>query len=351
MTIEIMDGNQFNLDPTILSAVELSKKLETFQATLSRAGRSAVQDHKTGRIDAFTMRPQDLKLVQYFNTRIPTQALREHIDDLKAKIKANGFLKNHPISVFVQKVNANTYEFWVTDGNCRMTAVNELIAEGEDIAGVPILLEPEGTTLEDITARLVINNSGKSLSLLEVGLVLNRLMSYNYTIEDAAIKTGLKISQAKRAMVLVGAPTEIRALIIAGKVSETLAVDMLNEHGAHAVTLLKQGEAAAGANGKAKVTRKTVEQFDSKKMMRRVIQKHAERLHEQAALLSGTHESVKMVMEDPSVQLLSDGSREAINLMAERLNELTALLAEISEKATPAEDPVAGQEQASEQFA
>lgn len=317
----------------VLQAIERSKQLEVFNATLVRQGRSALDSKKLGRVDAFTMDPRDLKIVPMFNTRIPSAAYRAHIDDLKAKIRKHGYLKNHPMSIFIQKIDQGTVEFWVTDGNTRLAAVLELLGEGVNIHGVTVVLEPDGTTLSDITARLVINNTAKPLTDLEIGLVLKRLISYGHALEQAAEMINLKVNDAKNLLVLIGAPDEIRAMVIAEEVSTTLALQYMKKHGAKAVDVLKTGLDAAKGLGKRKVTQKTLDRLDPGALMKRVVKKNADRMHVEITRATVITQELRQAIDDPALANLSVESRKAIQAALDHLSSLSTLVGEIQSNA------------------
>jgi len=108
--------------------------------------------------------PRILVIEDQFNPRDYTlPENRAHLDELKQSIRANGTIK--PLLV---RWDAATKSAIVVDGECRLRANLELIAEGEEILAVPCVQVAGGNEAERLLTAITAN-TGKSLSKWELG--------------------------------------------------------------------------------------------------------------------------------------------------------------------------------------
>ena len=117
---------------------------------------------------------------------------------------------------------------------------------------------PQGTSLEDITIGLVTNNSGRQLEPLGIAIVIKRLVGYGLSNDEIAKRLGFTSGYIGQLLILIGAPKKIRDLVSDGKVSASLAVTVLKDHGEDAVSVLETSLVAAVVSGKTKVTAKNL---------------------------------------------------------------------------------------------
>lgn len=197
-----------------------------------------------------------IKVLDNFNVRVHNKAYEAHIEELKASILANGFMRDRALSGYVAK-QAGENVIYVVDGHSRLEAVKRAIAEGAEITSLPVITKPAGTSAEDLLVGLVVSNSGKPLSPMEKAAVAKRLT--NFGMDDKAIATrfGVTAGYIKDLLMLMGAPKKIRDLVEAGKVSAANAVAAMKKHGDGAAEYLEDAAEEVAESG-GRITKKTM---------------------------------------------------------------------------------------------
>lgn len=203
-----------------------------------------------------------------FNVRLPSAELDQHIRALADSIKANGFFAHSPLAGYVKNVDGK-HVLMLTDGHCRLKAVKLAIQEGAEIGELPVVASSQGTNIEDLTAALVVKNTGKRLTSLERGIVVKRLLLYNWDQEKITQKTGISAAEIDSLMVLMSAPQEIRGMVERGEVAAKVAVAEIREKGSGAVESIKKMKAVAKVKGHAKVTSRHRDGATIKKVLRK----------------------------------------------------------------------------------
>jgi len=206
------------------------------------------------RKDMFQADPRVLKMKDGWNARHDTVELRNANAQLKESIRANGVLE--PLTV-IQDAD----EFYVTNGHRRLTAVQELIAGGVEIATVPVRLEERGTNEADHVLSMITRNSGKPLTPLETAEVVKRLLGFGWDLSKVAFKTGFTPSHLDWLLKLLEAPEPVKAMVSQGDVSATLAAKVVKEAGAAAAPgILQTASDLAKADGKTKAKPRHVQE-------------------------------------------------------------------------------------------
>jgi Predicted transcriptional regulators len=208
--------------------------------------------------DFWSVPPSMLRVIDGFNGRIRTPAYLEHLARIKDSIRENGYYQDKPLAGFVAKGENGDDVIYVTEGHTRFEAVRELIEEGVEIERVPVVVKPNGTTMEDLTFALVTSNEGRPFTTFETALMVKRLVGMGVDEATIAKRLGFKAGKAyvDDLLSLAGAPKAIRDMVIAEKISATLAIQELKKHGAKAVDRLKAAVAKAEASGKKKASAK-----------------------------------------------------------------------------------------------
>jgi ParB-like chromosome segregation protein Spo0J len=158
---------------------------------------------------------------------------RAHLDELKQSIRVNGTLV--PLLV---RYDAGSKSAILVDGECRLRANLELIAEGAEIAAVPTIQVSGGNEAERLLTSITAN-TGKPLSKWELGTAFERLYKFGWSEDQIAAKTGYRLSFIAEARELADAPMEIKQLLSARAVTPSLALDELRANGAAAVQTLQ----------------------------------------------------------------------------------------------------------------
>jgi ParB/RepB/Spo0J family partition protein len=167
-----------------------------------------------------------------------------HLDELKRSIREMGVL----IPLLVRYDAARKAAICV-DGECRLRAVLELIAEGVEIETVPTIQVPGGNEQDRLLTRLTAN-TGKPLSKWESGIAFRQLFNFGWAEAKIATKTGYAERYIREAMELADAPEEIKRLLSSQAVTPSLALAELRANGAAAVETLQAAAKAAQSTGK-----------------------------------------------------------------------------------------------------
>ena len=187
------------------------------------------------------------------NIRHDTPRLREANAELKESIRARGFLR--PCTLTVRRSPDDEYMI-VVNGNRRLAMVNELIAEGVDIRGLPCVPEPAGATDATRVIDRFVANQGLPNTPQEYWEGIQKLQSYGWDDADIAAKLGRSRTWLTNIIDLATAPSDVQAVIADGSVSPTQAVALIREHGADAAEIVKEAKAKTG---KAHVTKKALD--------------------------------------------------------------------------------------------
>jgi ParB/RepB/Spo0J family partition protein len=208
-----------------------------------------LRDLKLSARDQFIFDPQSIHIEQGHNPRnykLPEN--RAHLDELKISIKDQGVLV--PILV---RYDAGERVAVLVDGECRLRAVLELIAEGAEIPGIPAIQVPGTNEIERLVIALTAN-TGKPLSKWESGAAFTRLIRFGMEIPTIAKKLGYTERFVKESMELTDAPEEIKVLLSESAVTPSLALYHIRKSGTGAVMTLRSKVNEAKSKGKKTAT-------------------------------------------------------------------------------------------------
>lgn len=217
-----------------------------------------------------------LVILPDFNVREHDAKREERIRRYADDMKANGYLMSKPMEVFVDDQG----RIIVTDGHTRHESMALARSEGaQNLEQVPVVPAPAGTTMKDLTVNLHKSNDGEKLSPLGLSILVERLVKqFGMTTAEAAKELSMSPKYSKQLLLLAEAPARIREMIMAGLVSATFAIQVLEEHGENALEVLEQSLAGAKAKGKKRATKKNSRTAEDKKVLE--IQKHAVTLYQ-----------------------------------------------------------------------
>lgn len=191
------------------------------------SGATRLADLATGRTDMLNIPPAAIVVDPDFNYRdfrLPQN--KEHVKDLKRLIKAaNGV--QQPLWV---RFDPETKVPILVDGECRLRAVKELIAEGEEIKTVPCIQKSRLSEADRIVMSLTANGS-KPPSQWEVGGAYKRLQGYGWTIADIAAKVGQTEEYVKAAIELDEAEPSVKQLLSEAAVTPAHVRGVIKKHG------------------------------------------------------------------------------------------------------------------------
>ncbi len=217
-----------------------------------------------GRLDMYRVDPSTLVEDKGWNVRIEGPELEAHIRYLADSIKEEGV--KEPLTCYIKDD-----ELHITNGHCRLKAVELAMSEGVEILTVPVRLEDRFSKAEDRVLSMVTRNSGKSLNQLELGEIFKRLLKYGWTVAQIAKKTSFSSQHVNNILALSGAPTEVTDMVRDGKISPTLASNTVNKEGVLAAEVLQDAIDGAIEDGKKKATQKDVNKVKGKKHKKKSI--------------------------------------------------------------------------------
>jgi ParB-like chromosome segregation protein Spo0J len=168
--------------------------------------------------DQFMVDPRLLKVDPSYNVRdLGAPDERAALDELKEQIRASGVRTALEIRIQGQDV-------FIVAGHRRHKVVMELIAEGEPIQKIPATQEPAGTGEADRVANLVISNSGKPLTPLQVAEVVRRLLAFGWEKSQVAKRLGWKsTTSVNQYLDMLAMPEQVKEHVRKGEISATLA--------------------------------------------------------------------------------------------------------------------------------
>jgi ParB family chromosome partitioning protein len=225
----------------------------------------------SGRGDLFQINPYLIRIREGWNSREANSPDNiEHVDNLARSIAEIGI--QQPLSVML---DGDTV--FVTDGHCRLLATFRAIEEyGAEIKSIPVRAENRFATEADRVLSQVVKNSGKPLTVIEMGAVFVKLVGFGWTPAQIAAKVGFK-TPARVSQILdlmANSSDSIKSLVASGQVSATLASEVLRENGNHseeAEQVLSEAVENAKAEGKTKATAKHIAEKASPKAAMKTI--------------------------------------------------------------------------------
>ena len=170
--------------------------------------------------------PRDIRIDPAWNVRdMNSEATREHIASLKVSILTKGYDPTKPISV---KYDRKTGVKTLVDGQCRLTACQELWNEGHEIYVPQIRTEGDEAELQAsaLSAEAVLH-----LTQWEIGEGCRRLTRFGWSID----KIAASICKSKRyvtdAIALSNVSLDAKAMLSAGQVTPGAVLHAVKEVG------------------------------------------------------------------------------------------------------------------------
>jgi ParB/RepB/Spo0J family partition protein len=197
--------------------------------------------------------PRKIKVEKGFNPRdFSNPENVESVRELANSIKAAG-LKTPLIVRFKDN------DLWLVDGERRLRAIMLLVKEGVEFKTVKATLEDKNVSEDQRLASVFeYNNQSKPLTQLEVGELFARLKGYGWTDEQIAERRGITPTHVGNIMMLHAAPPAVKKVVNDGKISSTLALELIRDHGDKASAVIKETIANAEQSGKDHATKKHV---------------------------------------------------------------------------------------------
>jgi len=184
----------------------------------------AIKDIANGRSDLYRVDPAIIQIKPDWNSRDSDDpANTEHIAGLKASIKEIGVKK--PLICYQE--NDIVY---VSDGHCRLIAVQQLIKEGMEIKTVPVMVEDRHANEADRIFSQIVHNQGKPLTGIEQAKVFKRLIDLGWAQKDIAAKAGMSGGRVSQLLDLLRLPVVLQKFIAEGKASAGMVLTCYKKH-------------------------------------------------------------------------------------------------------------------------
>jgi ParB/RepB/Spo0J family partition protein len=216
--------------------------------TTARAATRLRDLAEPGGSDVLRFNPEKIEVEPGHNPRnFDTPEMRARLDELKTSIAASGV--HLPLMVRFDAGRAI-----LVDGETRLRACLELIAEGTRIRTVPVI-SVKGADEEQRIMLALTANTGRPLTQVESGHAFQRLIGHGWTPTDIAAKIGVSKRYVDEALELFDAPKVVKQMVAEKTVTVGRAIAEVRKHGTNAAEVLKPAVEKAKAIGSGPVKR------------------------------------------------------------------------------------------------
>lgn len=199
-----------------------------------------------GKETSFKIDPSVIEIEPGFNRPIN----RDNVEQFKTSIRNGATIP--PIYVRV-----DSGHIIMVDGEHRLIAVKELIAEGMEIPYMSAI-QFRGSDADRI-AHLLTSAQGQPISPLDQGIQYLKLVRLKWDVKMIASRTGKSTTHVENALMLAESNTDVQEAVRNGEVASTTAIDIIREHGPQAGAVIQKELRKAHASGRGRVTRKSVQ--------------------------------------------------------------------------------------------
>lgn len=213
--------------------------------SLKIAAEKKIHGDEIGKETAFKIAPHLIEVEPGFNRPIN----RQRVESFKTSIRNEGVIPPIYVSVDVGRII-------MRDGEHRLIAVNELIAEGMDIPFMSAI-QFRGDEADAI-AHKVATASENGIDPLEQGRDYQKLLRCGWDEKKIANRVGYTVGHIKMCLSLQESNADVKAHINAGSISSTEAAKLLKSHGSKTGAVIGELKKEAKAAGQKKVTAKTI---------------------------------------------------------------------------------------------
>lgn len=209
-----------------------------------------LRDLATSKRDMLMIDPRIIQVEDGYNIRdLETADAKAKLLELARSIASEGV--KIPLTVRLKGE-----EVFVVAGHRRraaaLIAINEL---GAEIAAIPCIAEPKGTSEADRCADLIVSNSGEPLTALEIAAVVKRLVGFGWEHDQIARRLGWATKQTvENYLTLLSAPQAVQEMVRNNEVSASTATSVVRKHGDKAEETLNSAKQKATSEGKKRVT-------------------------------------------------------------------------------------------------
>lgn len=263
--------------------------------------KAALNPIKEGKSDIWKVPPSHLRVKKGHNPRIGGPKYDQEVRLLADRMKANGYDETKPIVVWVDD-DGTTY---VHDGHHRRDAALLAIAEGAEIATVPLVPVPKSWSSEDMVANLMDTQESTPFTQYEKAMIYARLANSGWTVQRLADRFLVSTTMVNNYLTIASAPLAIRELVAEGRISVEVAIEQMRTHGSKAAGLLTATVKDWSAKGVTKVTAKHLPGAARDKAVRRISPKVVSILDKarQSAEWNQVPQSIREQIEEFYVEL------------------------------------------------
>jgi hypothetical protein len=265
-----MSLNEENLEQDVQRAMEFHTELTPCGQKVAVSSNALVKNEHS-----FMASLDDIVELEDFNVRIKDASYYAHIRWLADQIKTHGYLRSKPMEGYASMSGKKSI-IVLTDGYCRKAACHLAISEGTNISEVPLSLRDKSDTMEDMVVGIWVNNNGKKLTPLELGVLCKRMIGFHRSPTYIAERLGISGEYVSQLLTVVGSPSSIREMIQNGQATVATALSAIRTHGDQASAVLGVAMDTAKAAGKDKVTKK----FMPEQLRKATLTKTAPRMYE-----------------------------------------------------------------------
>ncbi|KVS77019.1 hypothetical protein [Burkholderia cepacia] len=180
------------------------------------------------------------------------------VKELTALMMRNGYDKGSPLHCYARKVDGKDY-FYVFKGQHRYLAAGAAIKAGKDLGRIPIVvLDSREVKRPKMVIDGYLSNVSKTSTPLDLATSIAELRDvHKMDVKEICGHLNISEQSIRDAALLETAPAELHALIRAGSIAGTLAIEEIRAHGGDkALERIVSGLSKAKEAGKGKVTKK-----------------------------------------------------------------------------------------------
>lgn len=211
--------------------------------------KEGIKAGEVKRADAMKVRIEDIHEEPGFNLRREGEDLEASIQALSDHVANGGMIP--PLEVRPREEGG----VYVVDGHRRRRALLRVAdqlrtPDGELWVAVVAFTGNDA----DRVARIITSAESRGLTPLEIADGYRRLVAFGWSSEQIAAKVGKTRQHVDQLLILASAPAKVQAMVQAGEVAATTAIDQVRKHGDKAVEILTGAVGKAKAAGKGKAT-------------------------------------------------------------------------------------------------
>lgn len=207
-------------------------------------------------------------------------------------------------------------------GHRRLAAVKLLIGAGVDIKTVPCMSEARGTSDADRDIDLLISNDSgangtKPISEIQRAAIFMRMVNHGWTDAQIAKKVACSEQTVRNQIAIHALPSAVKQMVEADEVSASEAVKVVRSEGETAPAVLNEALEIAKAEGKTKVTAKSLAKVETKAAAKKAAKAATKVVPGEVVAVSAAPDSLPPAVEDARANALA--SLDAMVKSLERL--------------------------------